>query len=231
MPFTSEYEYGYLCQSDDEESEFDYQILNQTEPEHPPCEFHQHIILPSDTLQGICLQYRIKPTKLRQLNRFSGSNLNLAPKKLLIPKLQNGAKVRVQDRSTKEFKIHFVMATYEFMNLKEAKCYLDIFEWDLDEALKGIEDDLGWESVNGITGPIRRRTFRENICASHDDFKRSEEEKGYDEKEQLLEVAVGLPLGVNHYVWKEFGIEMKDLSRLVDSRLFYGNPTIAPIPS
>lgn len=44
-----------------------------------------HVVQPTDTLQGICLRYRITPTELRQGNMFSGSNLALAPSKLLIP--------------------------------------------------------------------------------------------------------------------------------------------------
>jgi hypothetical protein len=112
-----------------------------------------------DTLQGICLQYKIKPAKLRQMNRFSGSNLNLAPKKLLLPKFHKGVGVREQDRTTsKEFKVHFVIATYQFMNLKEATSYLKIlFKWDLGNALKSIESDLVWESVHSINGPLKAK--------------------------------------------------------------------------
>jgi hypothetical protein len=231
--FSEYYNYDHLSQSDDEEDpEFDYQVLNkEVQSTTNTYEFYEHIILPSDTLQGICLQYKIKPTKLRQMNRFSGSNLNLAPKKLLIPKFQNGVGVREQDRTTKEFKVHFVIATYQFMNLKEATSYLEIFEWDLGNALKSIESDLVWESVHSINGPLKRLTLRENICTFNDNFRRKRTSQGYNDNEPLLEVSVGLPLGVNRYVWKEFGIEMKNLPQLADSRFQYGGPTIAPIHS
>jgi len=46
----------------------------------------EHTVLPTDTLQGLCLKYKITPTKLRQINGFSGSNLHLAPAVLKIPK-------------------------------------------------------------------------------------------------------------------------------------------------
>ncbi len=230
MPFNPDYNYEYLCQSDDEDddSEFDYQVLNQQDNSILRAnEYYEHIILPSDTLQGLCLQYRIKPTKLRQVNRFSGCNLNLAPKKLLIPKAFGRAKVRVQDKSTKDYKIHFIMATYEFMSLKESKSYLEIFEWSVDDALKGIEDDLKWESMNGIASgrPVRNQNIRDNIYAFHNDCKKK------NEKNTILEVGYGVPLppGVNRYVWKDLGIEMKDLSRL--EFYDYRSPTIAPIPS
>mmetsp|Transcript_1159 Transcript_1159/g.1886 ORF Transcript_1159/g.1886 Transcript_1159/m.1886 type:complete len:205 (-) Transcript_1159:659-1273(-) len=45
-------------------------------------DFVEHIVVPSDTLQGVCLAYKISATRLRQVNGFSGSGLNLAPKKI-----------------------------------------------------------------------------------------------------------------------------------------------------
>jgi len=45
----------------------------------------EHWIQPSDTFQGICLQYGITSTQLRQANYgFSGTNLSLAPNPLKI---------------------------------------------------------------------------------------------------------------------------------------------------
>jgi len=44
-----------------------------------------HKVTPSDTIQGICLRYHVTATKLRQVNKFSGTNLLLAPSNLIIP--------------------------------------------------------------------------------------------------------------------------------------------------
>jgi hypothetical protein len=51
-----------------------------------------HTVLPSDTFSGICLRYKVKPVTLRRVNQFSGTNLALAPSKLLIP-LENGMSI------------------------------------------------------------------------------------------------------------------------------------------
>merc|ERR1740136_393698 len=45
-----------------------------------------HRVCSTDTFQGLCLKYKVAPTTLRQLNRFSGSNLSSAPTTLIIPK-------------------------------------------------------------------------------------------------------------------------------------------------
>jgi hypothetical protein len=76
-------------------------------------DYMEHVILPSDTLQGICLAYKTSGTSLRQVNQFSGSNLSGAPKKLLIPlskKAIRSGYIHIQNKETKEYKIHAVMA-------------------------------------------------------------------------------------------------------------------------
>ena len=76
-------------------------------------DYLEHIILPSDTLQGICLAYKTSGTRLRQANHFSGSNLSGAPKKLIIPiskKAIRSGYIHVQNKETKEYKIYAVMA-------------------------------------------------------------------------------------------------------------------------
>lgn len=47
--------------------------------------FVEHKVLPTDTLQGLCLAYKISATRLRMENNFSGNSLQLAPKTLRIP--------------------------------------------------------------------------------------------------------------------------------------------------
>ena len=86
----------------------------------------EHIILPNDTLQGLTLQYKVSATRLRQLNKFSGSNLSFAPKKLLIPikKMHlNGencvAGIRLQDTNMQEYKMHKVLAECPGMGRQE----------------------------------------------------------------------------------------------------------------
>ena len=69
-------------------------------------DFIEHKVLPSDTLQGICLTYKISATKLRMINQFSGSSLSLAPAKLIIP--INSKKIRdelIKEKNVKDYMI------------------------------------------------------------------------------------------------------------------------------
>lgn len=65
----------------------------------------KHLILPTDTLSGICLKYKISALKVRQINRFSGSNLHLAPNPLIIPivdpQLLIDGSIKVQDTESR----------------------------------------------------------------------------------------------------------------------------------
>lgn len=113
-------------------------------------DYIEHIVLPSDTLQGICLSYKISPTKVRQVNKFSGSTLLLAPQKLIIPIsskefLLDTKKIRLQDRNSKDFKIHAMINEFPSMNISEASAYLDMSDGKLDNALSSAREDHEWE--------------------------------------------------------------------------------------
>ena len=120
----------------------------------------EHVILPGDTLQGLCIRYKISPVKLRQVNQFSGSNLSFAPAKLYIPvteeSLKNGV-IKLQDRTSKDFKLHSFMSELRsagvfMLSRKEATYYLELSDWDIDSALKNAQDDMLWEqSVKEIS--------------------------------------------------------------------------------
>lgn len=87
----------------------------------------------------------------------------MAPKKLRIPtpRPTKGAMVRMQDRTTKQFMLYAFVAEIPTMELVEAKAYLDLANWDLEEALQSAREDdgLGW-NVSGdretpiIDGPL-----------------------------------------------------------------------------
>lgn len=87
-------------------------------------DYLEHVILPTDTLQGICLAYKISSTRLKQANHFSGSSLLLAPKKLVIPiskqALRSGF-IRVQDTDAKEYKLYSFLAEYRDLSMIEAR--------------------------------------------------------------------------------------------------------------
>lgn len=90
----------------------------------PGVDYVEHVVMPTDTLQGICLSYKVSATRLRQANQFSGNTLLLAPKKLIIPLSKNGLKngaIRMQDRTTREFKLQALMAEFTDLGLDDAK--------------------------------------------------------------------------------------------------------------
>jgi len=140
-------------------------------PAGPPVEqYIEHTVLPSDTLQGICLKYKVSVIKLRQVNRFSGSNLLLAPSKLRIP-LVDGVVVYRQDVECPEYKIHFLRAELPQMSHAEAKAYLEFAEWNLSAAIAEAKEDVKWEENHrhkcqkGIVGSYL--DHKENIRRMH----------------------------------------------------------------
>mmetsp|Transcript_5290 Transcript_5290/g.12006 ORF Transcript_5290/g.12006 Transcript_5290/m.12006 type:complete len:518 (+) Transcript_5290:174-1727(+) len=114
--------------------------------------FIKHVVLPTDTLQGLCLAYKISATRLRMENSFSGNSLQMAPKKLRIPNVNasKGMMIRIQDTTSKEFKLYAFVAEIPTMELVEAKAYLDLSSWDLDEALRSAREDDGWSLKGGF---------------------------------------------------------------------------------
>ena len=87
-------------------------------------DYVEHVILPTDTFQGICLAYKISATRLRQVNHFSGSNLSTAPKKLIIPLTKKALRsgfIRVQDKESREYKLHAFLAEVPRLKESEAK--------------------------------------------------------------------------------------------------------------
>jgi LysM repeat protein len=136
-------------------------------------DYVEHVILPTDTLQGICLAYKINSTRLRQANHFSGNSLLLAPKKLVIPlskKALRSGFIRVQDTDAKEYKLHALLAEFPELSMHEAKAYvyeactvvgscdcpsrshlcvlyryLELSDWVLKDAVQSAKEDKEWE--------------------------------------------------------------------------------------
>ena len=111
-------------------------------------DYLEHVILPTDTLQGICIAYKISSTQLKLANHFSGNSLLLAPSKLVIPiskqALRSGY-IRIQDTDQKEYKIHALLAEFPDFSMIEAKAYLELADWQLKDAIRSAKEDLEWE--------------------------------------------------------------------------------------
>mmetsp|Transcript_39165 Transcript_39165/g.91246 ORF Transcript_39165/g.91246 Transcript_39165/m.91246 type:complete len:220 (-) Transcript_39165:265-924(-) len=109
----------------------------------------EHFVLPTDTLQGICITYKISATKLRQINSFSGTTLTLAPPILKIPLDRPGkGKGEGDCKISNAFKLHTLGRQFPCLSSKEIKAYLEMTDWDLDEALHVAREDKEWEDGN-----------------------------------------------------------------------------------
>mmetsp|Transcript_12172 Transcript_12172/g.20185 ORF Transcript_12172/g.20185 Transcript_12172/m.20185 type:complete len:192 (-) Transcript_12172:110-685(-) len=106
-------------------------------------EFIEHKITPTDTFQGICLRYKVTPTELRQANRFSGSNIKLAPNPLRIPRKENVRAVTAVpvNRPTREQQIVSVLNSCSGLARTEAKCFLELNDWDVNLAIMDARED------------------------------------------------------------------------------------------
>lgn len=128
------------------------------------CDYLQHKVEPTDTLQGICLRYGIKPVSLRQVNKFSGSNLLLAPAVLVIPLKRRHGKVThggyddgsMSEERKKQYIIsQFLLAIRKFqssttaMSAKEATAYLEMNDWNLEMAIEDAKGGFVWEIAEG----------------------------------------------------------------------------------
>eukprot|EP00814_Leptocylindrus_danicus_P005132 CAMPEP_0116045364 /NCGR_PEP_ID=MMETSP0321-20121206/27574_1 /TAXON_ID=163516 /ORGANISM="Leptocylindrus danicus var. danicus, Strain B650" /LENGTH=275 /DNA_ID=CAMNT_0003526683 /DNA_START=142 /DNA_END=969 /DNA_ORIENTATION=- len=127
----------------------DFATAEENEQQQKAKMYVEHVVMPTDTLQGLCLKYKVKPVKLRQVNRFSGSTLACAPQILYIPVSKeafDGGAVKVQDRNSDDFKLYSLIANFPSLRFQEARAYLDMNDWNIDAAMKECYDDLKWEA-------------------------------------------------------------------------------------
>ena len=108
-----------------------------------PHDFVMHAVQPTDTFQGICLRYKITPTELRRANCFSGSNLSLAPNPLKVPIHSNVgvAEAVPVNGPTRESQIQTVRRACPHLSVSEAKCFLELHDWDVAKAIRDARDE------------------------------------------------------------------------------------------
>eukprot|EP00614_Pseudopedinella_elastica_P013908 CAMPEP_0172586226 /NCGR_PEP_ID=MMETSP1068-20121228/5602_1 /TAXON_ID=35684 /ORGANISM="Pseudopedinella elastica, Strain CCMP716" /LENGTH=246 /DNA_ID=CAMNT_0013380957 /DNA_START=140 /DNA_END=881 /DNA_ORIENTATION=+ len=107
----------------------------------------EHVVMPEDTFQGLCLRYKLKPLALRKANGFSGENIRVL-KVLRIPTAHlcsSGTgvafvpQVRNRDVTTQLFRNETGLGSIE------AKLYLEDHGWDVAKAKRAWEEDNAWE--------------------------------------------------------------------------------------
>mmetsp|Transcript_24816 Transcript_24816/g.22536 ORF Transcript_24816/g.22536 Transcript_24816/m.22536 type:complete len:247 (+) Transcript_24816:53-793(+) len=113
--------------------------------------FHQpsvleHVVMPEDTIQGICLRYRINATALRRHNIFSGNNIQ-GFQSLRIP-LDHNLPVKIQD-NTEDILLQ------KFKNLSgegtaESRMYLEDHDWNINKAFSAWKGDEAWSNSHSM---------------------------------------------------------------------------------
>lgn len=111
-------------------------------------DFIEHVVMPEDTLQGICLRYKVKVNILRRINGFTGDHFR-TEKILRIPteQLRNspGAvflpQTRTDDVLVQLFKGETGLGSIE------ARLYLEDHEFDLEKAKAAWKADEEWEDA------------------------------------------------------------------------------------
>ncbi|CAJ1938968.1 unnamed protein product [Cylindrotheca closterium] len=120
------------------------EVVDEDSKEQPPA-FIEHEVTKTDTFAGICLRYKITPTELRQANGgFSGTNLFLAPQPLRIPNTKGQcqmAKAVPVGTQTRSQKMNRLMSGCRGISSSEAKCYLELNDWNLEEAIVNAKED------------------------------------------------------------------------------------------
>ena len=102
----------------------------------------EHIVLPEDTIQGICLRYGSSVVTLRQANLFSG-NAFRSRKTLRIP-IEKGMNIKLQKNEPEIILQRFKNLTNE--QTLEAKFYLEEHNYNLERAYEAWVQDQQWAS-------------------------------------------------------------------------------------
>lgn len=116
-------------------------------------ESREHMILPTDTLPGLCLRYKVKPRALSRANPLldvSAPNPLRGLVALVIP-----GKGGVSQPRTLDVDIARIRAECPSLSRTEARCYVD-GEADVDEAVARAKADLAWEASATAPPPAKK---------------------------------------------------------------------------
>lgn len=146
----------------------------------------EHTVMPTDTLQGICLRYRVSPVTLRRMNMFSGNNIQF--KKTLLISIEGGCMIEFQQNTEEVTLQKFRNITQE--GVAESRLYLDEHGWNLELALAAWRNDETWigdaEKEGMIIPPVPVVDFPEE--------EEEEEEEVDDEHDSALSpAAISIP--------------------------------------
>lgn len=104
-----------------------------------------HLVMPHDTLQGLCLRYRVNATELKRFNMISGNNIQVL-REVKIP-ISHGQPVLIQAEDADVTLQRFKNSTGE--SKEEALIYLEDHNWQLEAALLAWRADEAWQRAAG----------------------------------------------------------------------------------
>lgn len=116
-----------------------------------------HQVQETDTFQGLCLKYKVTPVELRRANKMMGTNLKLAPEKMVIPLNKENARLRDEQRGMTNEEMIAKLVCYvrnhcksdsntqnQGLSYSEARAYLEMNDWDLKKAGEEAIADMQW---------------------------------------------------------------------------------------
>jgi hypothetical protein len=101
----------------------------------------EHVVMPEDTIQGICLKYKTSVLELRRNNNFSGSAFR--SRKVLRIRVNAQVPISPQEE-TDEVKIQRLRNMTD-LGSEECRYYLTESGWNLVAALNAWQMDVDWE--------------------------------------------------------------------------------------
>lgn len=213
-----------LTEQEELEAEEEEQARGPDAPEkvHVP-EFLEHIVMPDDTLTGICMRYKVKDREVRRLNGFVGNHFRMC-ESLIVPNRFAAGQEPKQDTIgqqplTEPEKLQsFSVASR--LGTSEAKYYLEGNDWDLAKALKEWRDEKAWESEqkeqeipSTTPAPTKRSWMRQ----------RSRKSVGARQPEAApggrFQVTLGTTLNSDYLVTDGTNVDMANRDNLAEARV------------
>jgi len=135
-----------------------------------------HVVVPTDTLQGLSIKYGVSIAEIKSENRLISLNLHekftlrIPERKKLIPNQTDLAELEamMQRRLIGRFK-----KLTSISDMSEALFYLEASEFDLETALKSYHEDSSWETAHPFRSSmtpsckseiIKKQKKRKQLC-------------------------------------------------------------------
>eukprot|EP00752_Nemacystus_decipiens_P018734 g16796.t1 len=110
-------------------------------------DFLEHVVMPDDTLAGICIKYKVKDRELRRLNGFVGDLFRTCDVLIIPNRFSAGHQPTQRAGKTPVTRDDMIQIFRKESQLgpQEARFYLETNAWDLAEALAEWHEENRWE--------------------------------------------------------------------------------------